>query len=476
MDEKVSFVAVNDTSTFLDSVEQYFDQAAQLIELPEGLQEKIKVVNSTYVVRFGVRLRGKLFTFTGFRSVHSEHREPVKGGIRYSIDSDQNEVEALASLMSFKCALMEIPFGGSKGALVINPSDWEPNELERITRRFTQELNKRGLISAEQNVPAPDMGTSEREMAWMADEYKRMNPNHPNTMACVTGKPISKGGIRGRTEATGRGVQYALRELFRHPKDIEFAGLSPGLRGKRIVLQGLGNVGYHAAHFLSTEDDVFITGVIERDGAIVDDSGISVKELAGYISKNGGVKGFPGYIEDGLSVLEKDCDVLIPAAVEGVIHRGNAERVRAKIIAEAANGPLTSEANSILRNKGCLILPDLYVNSGGVIVSYFEWVKNHGRIRFGRLQRRDYERKTLKMIEAFEKMTDRAFPQEYLDDILSGPTEVDLVRSGLDDIMREGYCSISDRWHSDPDIPDLRTAAMCIAIERIADSYSSMGI
>ena len=466
----------NLTSSFLESVEKYFDQAADLVGLKKGLHEKIKVANSTYMVRFGVRLRGELFTFTGYRSVHSEHREPVKGGIRYAPHADQDEVEALAALMTYKCALMEVPFGGSKGALVIDPSQWQDFELERVTRRFTQELNKRGLISAEQNVPAPDMGTGEREMAWMADEYKRMNPNHPNTMACVTGKPVSKGGIRGRREATGRGVQYALRELFRHPEDVEFAGLSGDLNAKRLIVQGLGNVGYHAALFLSTEDKALITGVIERDGAVVDESGIDIRALHAYLVENGGVSGFPGYVEDGPSVFERDCDVLIPAAIEGVIHEGNAAAVKANIIIEAANGPLTYKANEILRDRGCLIVPDLYANAGGVIVSYFEWVKNHGRIRFGRLQRRDYERKTLKMIEAFEKMSGNQFPKEYLDDILSGPTEVDLVRSGLDDIMREGYCAISERWHSRADIPDLRTAAMAIAIERIVDSYSSLGI
>jgi len=476
MNKNIEKSSIAETTGFLESVEKYFDQAAGLVGLKKGLHEKIKVANSTYMVRFGVRMRGELFTFTGYRSVHSEHREPVKGGIRYSPVADQDEVEALAALMTYKCALMEIPFGGSKGALVIDPSQWGANELERITRRFTQELNKRGLISAEQNVPAPDMGTGEREMAWMADEYKRMNPNHPNTMACVTGKPVSKGGIRGRTEATGRGVEYALKELFRHPKDVEFAGLSGDLKAKRIIVQGLGNVGYHAALFLSTEDKSLITGVIERDGAIVDESGIDIKALHAHIVENGGVSGFPGYVEDGSSVFERDCDVLIPAAIEGVIHAGNAANIKARIIVEAANGPLTYEANEILRNKNCLIVPDLYANAGGVIVSYFEWVKNHGRIRFGRLQRRDYEGKTLKMIEAFEEMTGKQFPKKHMDEILSGPTEVDLVRSGLDDIMREGYCAISERWHSDPDVPDLRTAAMSIAIERIADSYSSMGI
>lgn len=462
--------------SFLSSVERMFDQAADLVGLPDDLRHKIKVPNSTYTVRFGVRLRNKLYTFTGYRSVHSEHREPVKGGIRYSPHADQDEVEALASLMTFKCALVEAPFGGSKGALVIDPTEWEPHEMEKITRRFTQELAKRNLISPAQNVPAPDMGTGEREMAWMADEYKRLNPNELNTWACVTGKPVSKGGIRGRVEATGRGIQYALREAFRHPKDIEFAGLSGTLAGKRIVVQGLGNVGYHAAQFLSQEDDAIIVGVIERDGAVVDESGIDIDGLHRHIHENGGVKGYKGFTQDSASVLEIDCDIMIPAALEGVITVDNAAYIKAKIIIEAANGPITFSANEILREEGCLIIPDLYANAGGVTVSYFEWVKNIGHIRFGRMQRRQHERQTLEMVGAIEEMVGSKFPEKKLEKIIAGPTELDLVRSGLDDVMREGYQVISQKWHSDDRIPDLRTAAMMIAIERIQDSYNSLGI
>lgn len=463
-------------STFLESVEKSFDRAADHCGLPAGLREKIKVANSTYTVRFGVRLRGELHTFTGYRSVHSEHKEPVKGGIRYAPFADQDEVEALAALMTYKCALMEVPFGGSKGALVIDPSKWERHEIEKITRRFTQELAKRGLIGPTENVPAPDMGTGEREMSWMADEYKRLNPGANNPAACVTGKPISNGGIRGRKEATGRGVQYAVQEVFRHPEDLEFAGVSEGLEGKRIIVQGLGNVGYHAAKFLSEEDKALITGVIEWDGAIVNPNGIDIEDLREHITRVGGVKGYEGYVADGAEVLEHDCDVLIPAALEGVINSSNADRIKANIIVEAANGPVTFEANDTLLKRNCLIVPDAYANSGGVTVSYFEWVKNFGRIRFGRLQRRSHERQTLKMIKAFEEMTGKNFPEKYLDEIISGPTEIDLVRSGLEDTMREGYGAISRRWRSDKDIPDLRTAAMIIAIEHIAESYNSLGI
>ncbi len=462
--------------SFLASVELMFDKAADLVGIADDLRHKIKVCNSTYTVRFGVRLRNKLYTFTGYRSVHSEHREPVKGGIRYSMHADQDEVEALASLMSYKCALVEAPFGGSKGALVIDPNEWESHEIERITRRFTQELAKRSLISPAQNVPAPDMGTGEKEMSWMADEYKRLYPNDLNSWGCVTGKPVSKGGIRGRVEATGRGIQYALQEAFRHPNDIQWAGLDGSLAGKRIVVQGLGNVGYHAAQFLSQEDEAIIVGVIERDGAVVNNDGIDIDGLHKHIHNNGGVKGFEGFTEDTESVLAMDCDIFIPAALEGVITLNNVDDIKANIIIEAANGPVTFSASERLRERNCLIIPDLYANAGGVTVSYFEWVKNLGHIRFGRMQRRQHERQTLDMVSAIEEMVGAKFPAQKLQKIIEGPTELDLVRSGLDDVMREGYQVISAKWNSDARIPDLRTAAMMIAIERIRDSYSSLGI
>lgn len=462
--------------TFLSSVEKMFDQAADLVGLSDDLRHKIKVANSTYTVRFGVRLRKKLYTFTGYRSVHSEHREPVKGGIRYSPHADQQEVEALAALMTYKCALVESPFGGSKGALVVDPSEWEEHELERITRRFTQELAKRSLISPAQNVPAPDMGTGEREMAWMADEYKRLFPNDLNSWGCVTGKPVSKGGIRGRVEATGRGIQYALREAFRHPEDIKWAGLDGTLKDKRIIVQGLGNVGYHAAQFLSQEDDSKIIAVLEHDGAVVDQEGIDIDGLHLYIHRNGGVKGYKGYQEDTEQVLALDCDIFIPAALEGVIHTGNVKNIKANIVIEAANGPITYSADKLLRDRQCLVIPDLYANAGGVTVSYFEWVKNLSHIRFGRMQRREHERQTLDMIGIIEELVGKKIPQDKLSKIIEGPTELDLVRSGLDDVMREGYQVMSKKWRSDNRIPDLRTAGMMIALERIKESYDSLGI
>ena len=462
--------------SFLSSVETNFDHAAGLLGLSDDLAEKIKIANSTYVVRFGVRLRGGLQSFTGYRTVHSEHFEPVKGGIRYAPFVDQNEVEALAALMTYKCALMEIPFGGAKGALVIDPRKWETQELEQITRRFTQELAKRDLISPSQNVPAPDMGTGEREMAWIADEYKRLNPADLNAWACVTGKPLGKGGIAGRTEATGRGVQYTLQEFFRHTGDVKKTGLSAGLGGKRVIVQGLGNVGYHAALFLSQQDGCRITHVLERDGTIVDSEGIDIAALHEHMIETGSIESYPGFIDSGPEMLEAEADILIPAAMEGVIDETNASRIRTPLIIEAANGPITAGGDAILRNNGVVIIPDFCANAGGVTVSYFEWIKNLTHIRFGRMQRRQQESQFERLIAGVESMTGKPFPETDRNAVLSGATEINLVRSGLEDTMRGAYDAISETWNHKDNVPDLRTAAMMIAVKRIAHSYISIGI
>lgn len=462
--------------SFLSSVETNFDHVAGLLGLSDDLAEKIKIANSTYVVRFGVRLRGGLQSLTGYRTVHSEHFEPVKGGIRYSPFVDQNEVEALAALMTYKCALMEIPFGGAKGALVIDPRKWETQELEQITRRFTQELAKRDLISPSQNVPAPDVGTGEREMAWIADEYKRLNPADLNAWACVTGKPLGKGGIAGRTEATGRGVQYTLQEFFRHTGDVKKTGLSAGLGGKRVIVQGLGNVGYHAALFLSQQDGCRITHVLERDGTIVDSEGIDITALHEHMIETGSIESYPGFIDSGPEMLEAEADILIPAAMEGVIDETNASRIRTPLIIEAANGPITAGGDAILRNNGVVIIPDFCANAGGVTVSYFEWIKNLTHIRFGRMQRRQQESQFERLIAGVESMTGKPFPEADRNAVLSGATEINLVRSGLEDTMRGAYDAISETWNHKDNVPDLRTAAMMIAVKRIAHSYISIGI
>ncbi len=468
---------------FREGVDLMFNRAVELMDLSPGLEEKIRVCNATYIVRFGVRLRGAIHTFTGYRSVHSEHMEPVKGGIRYAPEVDQDEVEALAALMTYKCALVETPFGGSKGGLCIDPRDYNEHELEAITRRFTYELAKRDLINPSQNVPAPDMGTSEREMAWIADQYARMNTTDINARACVTGKPLNSGGIAGRVEATGRGVQYALREFFRHPEDIRAAGLTGGLEGKRVIVQGLGNVGYHAGHFLQTEDGAKITAIIERDGAVVREEGLDVNRVRDWIAKHGGVSGCPEgeHVADGAAALEADCDILIPAALEGQINIRNAERIRAPLIIEAANGPVTYGADEILRNKGTVIIPDLYANAGGVTVSYFEWGKNLSHIRFGRMQRRQEEAQNRMLVAELERLSaDQELGWElspgFKEQFMRGADELELVRSGLDDTMRTAYQHMRAAWHARDDVHDLRTAAFVVAIERVAASYRAKGL
>ena len=469
--------------SFRESVDLMFYRAVRLMDLPPGLEQKIRVCNATYTVRFGVRLRGKIQTFTGYRAVHSEHMEPVKGGIRYAEAVNQDEVEALAALMTYKCALVDTPFGGSKGGLCINPREYEEHELERITRRFAYELIKRDLINPSQNVPAPDMGTGEREMAWIADQFARMNTTDINARACVTGKPLNAGGIAGRVEATGRGVQYALQEFFREPKDIAKAGLSGTLDGKRVVVQGLGNVGYHAAKFLQEEDGARITGIIERDGALVSDSGLDVEAVRNWIAEYGGITGYPDatFVADGATVLEHECDILIPAALEGVINLENAANVKAPLIIEAANGPITAGADDILREKGCVIIPDMYANAGGVTVSYFEWVKNLSHIRFGRMQRRQEEARQELVVRELEDLSQAmgdswslspGFKQRFL----RGAGELELVRSGLDDTMRSSFQAMREIWHEREDVTDLRTAAYLVSIGKVAASYQTKGL
>jgi glutamate dehydrogenase (NAD(P)+) len=470
--------------SFRESVDLMFNRAAKLMDLSPGLEQKIRVCNSTYTVRFGVRLRGKIETFTGYRSVHSEHMEPVKGGIRYALSVHQDEVEALAALMTYKCALVETPFGGSKGGLCIDPRQLDEHELEQITRRFAYELIKRDLIHPAQNVPAPDMGTGEREMAWIADQYARMNTTDINAKACVTGKPPHAGGIQGRVEATGRGVQYALREFFRHKEDIAKAGLTGGLDGKRVIVQGLGNVGYHAAKFLSEEDGCKVIAVIERDGALLDPKGLDIEDIRQWMNRHGGLlAGYPNatHVPDGGPVLEEPCDILIPAALEGVIHLGNADRIKAPLIIEAANGPITFGADEILRKKGIVIIPDMYANAGGVTVSYFEWVKNLSHIRFGRMQRRAEEARSRLLVEELERLSSDqglgwSLAEGFKEKFLQGSDELALVRSGLDDTMRTAYQAMREVWHSRKDVEDLRVAAYIVSISRVAATYRSKGL
>ena len=462
---------------FLNSTNKLFDQALSYTEISPDLAKRIRVSNSTYTINFGVKLRNEIHTFTGWRSVHSEHFEPAKGGIRYDINASQEEVEALAALMTYKCAIIEVPYGGSKGALKINPKDWTKSEIEKITRRFAQELIKRDLIHPAQNVPAPDVGTGAEEMAWIADEYRRIYPTDINALACVTGKPIQKGGLVGRSEATGRGVQYIIREFFRHEEDYLKAGFKGGLKDKKVVVQGLGNVGYHAAKFLQEEDGCRIVCVMEHNGAILNPDGLNVKKIKQYQSEHGSFEGCSeGKFETNTSeCLTMKCDILIPAAKENVIDKTNAEGIQAKLIVEAANGPITFEADGLLNDRNITIIPDIMANAGGVAVSYFEWIRNLRHIRFGRLEKRRNAFQFDTLISAIETMTGKEMPEKFKEQFIEGANEIDLVRSGLDDMMREAYQKIRESMIEN-DIPNLRTAAYKVALDRIAVSYDSIGL
>ena len=460
------------------SVDLMVDRAMCAMNLDEGTASAIKSCNAVLQVQFPVRIRGKIEVFTGWRATHSTHRLPSKGGIRYAPYADQDEVEALAALMTYKCAIVDVPFGGSKGALMIDPSKYSRDELEMITRRFALELIRKGFLSPSSNVPAPDVGTGQREMAWIADTYKHLNPEDINYVACVTGKPLHHGGIQGRVEATGRGVQYGAREFFRHSEDVKNAHMSGTLDGKTCVIQGLGNVGYHAAKFLSEEDGVIITAVIERDGALINDEGINIEDLHQHILDHHTIKNFPGAVleENGLAVLEKECDILIPAALESQITLENADRINAKLIIEAANGPITYGADEILNKKGIIIIPDAYANAGGVTVSYFEWIRNISHIRFGRMQRRHDELRGEQMTSMLEQVTGSKVSQDLRDSVTRGANELDLVRSGLDDTMRIAYQQIRATLENNENIHDLRTAAYVASIEKIARSYLDVGV
>lgn len=464
--------------TFLDSVSHMVDRAMGYLELPVGAREALKTCDSVIQLSFPIRFRDRIEVFTGWRAVHSSHRLPVKGGLRFAPTMDQQHAEALAALMTYKCAIVDIPFGGAKGGLCIDPRKYSESELERITRRFAHELIQRDYISPAQNVPAPDVGTSQREMAWIMETYRERHPEDLDHTASVTGKPVELGGLGGRLEATGRGVQYALQAFFREASAAQEAGFEGGLGDQRIIMQGFGNVGYYAARFLQEDDQAKIVGIIKSDGGVYSEAGIDVEALHEYVRRSGTMEGFAGvdFERDGNRIMERDCDILVPAALEGAIHRGNVDRIRAKLVAEAANGPCTWEADVALRERGLTILPDVFVNAGGVIVSYFEWVRNLSHMRFGRLQRRYDQSQGQHVISAIEMMANQSVPEWIRDAVVRGADEIDLVRSGLDDTMREAFREMHEvrELERNGELLDYRTAAYLIGLRKIMHARSDL--
>jgi glutamate dehydrogenase (NAD(P)+) len=462
---------------FYASVSRYFDRAARLSKHPAGLLDQIKCCNSTYRMRFPVRTdEGEIVVIDAYRAQHSHHRLPCKGGVRFSLTVTQDEVIALAALMTYKCAVVGVPFGGAKGGVCIDPRTASDGFRERVTRRYTAELVKKQFIGPAIDVPAPDYGTGEKEMAWIADTYRALNFNQLHPYACVTGKPLTMHGIPGRTEATGLGVCLGIQECVSRRQDMEEIGLTPGLEGKRVIIQGLGNVGYHSALHLEARGAI-IVGVVEFNGGIWQPEGLPVKKLKEHQTENGSFEGFGSgqFVEDGDALLEKECDILIPAALENVITTENAPRIRAKIIAEAANGPVDASADKMLSARNVLIIPDVYLNAGGVTVSYFEWLKNLSHVSFDRMTSRYMEVSKNQLVEVMECLTSKRLNEEQRRVVTAGPSELDIVRTALAETMARAYHSIHDQWRTH-DLPDLRTATFSFAIDQVATSYLAHGI
>ncbi len=468
----------NDNYSFFTAVENSFDKAAEFTKWDKGLLELIKACNAVYRMRFPVKKEdGSIEVIEAYRVQHSHHKTPCKGGIRFSMAVNQDEVMALAALMTYKCAIVNVPFGGGKGGIKIDPKKYTPYELEKITRRYTTELIKKNYIGPALDVPAPDYGTGEREMAWIVDTYATMHPNDIDAAGCVTGKPVSQGGVNGRREATGLGVFFGLKEVCNMEDRMRKLGLTTGVAGKRIVVQGLGNVGFHTAKFFQ-QAGAIVVGIAEFEGSISKEDGIDVVALVEHRKRTGSILDFPGAInlENNGAALELDCDILIPAALENVINGQNAPRVKAKIIGEAANGPLTPEADEILLKKGILVVPDMYLNAGGVTVSYFEWLKNLSHVRYGRLEKRFNENMNTRILKEMEALTGKRADEKNRSFIEHGADEIDLVHSGLEETMINATREIMSEWENNEKIPDMRTAAYVVAINKVATSYAELGI
>ncbi len=462
-------------ASLYDDFTEYFEQAAQYSEHDPRLLEQVKTCNNVYQMTFPVENDdGQIEVIEAYRAQHSHHRLPTKGGIRYSKMVDADEVKGLAALMTFKCAIVDVPFGGAKGGVCIDPFRSSPEFVERVTRRLVIELNQHNFIGPAIDVPAPDYGTGEREMAWIADTYRTLNPHDINYWSCVTGKPLSLHGIPGRREATGLGVFHGIMQCLADPYSSH--GLSPGLDGKRVIVQGLGNVGYHAARELS-EHGARIVGIAEHDAGVYDPNGLDMEDVANHRWTHGGIAGYPAgqVFADSLETIEQPCDILVPAALEHQITADNAHRVQASVVAEAANGPTSPDADRILRHRGITVIPDLYLNAGGVTVSYFEWIKNLSHVSFDRMLRRNSEMHTSRLLDTIEQQSGTVINSDRRAMVEQGPSERDIVYDALAQTMTESYDRIA-RLRRERELPDLRSAAYLYSLELVAQSYIDLGL
>lgn len=468
-------------STFLENTENYFNDATKYIQGKDDLLAYIKKPKVSAEFHFPlVRDNGKIEVIKAYRVQHSQHYLPCKGGTRYSNHVDLAETKALATLMTFKLSVHGIPFGGAKGGLRIDPSKYSEHELCRATRRYTIELAKKKMIGSGIDVPGPDLGTDSRTMNWMKDTIATYyGENDLFAAGCVTGKSIEHGGIDGRSESTGLGVFYGIREAFDNPEICKKLKVDSGLKGKTFIVQGFGNVGSWASKFLS-KSGAKLVGVVEYNSSIYNKEGLNVNELIEYKNKHHTLKGFTGgesftsEERNPLELMEKECDILIPAAIENSINMKNVNNLKCKLVAEAANGPTTYGANNILNEKGVVILPDLVLNAGGVTVSYFEWLKNIDHKEMGLLTRR-WERNSK---QALYKMlsnsntnsTDKNVEMSKLD----GASEREIVYSGLEEIMCSTIKNMFELAHKEK-LP-YRIAAYKIAINKVIKVYETGGL